>query len=586
MERLRAEAPKAKLKDVLVHPELYAAHPELGNVETMPENFRGGGTKGSFSGRVGDADNPPLITYGGSERIFHPEDNRSTLLHEGMHGVQDIEGFGRGANTTGLRPGTPAWQIYQERLKAIRKPMPREEFDARFADPQSLYTYEKYLKEHKAGLRKNAQMLDRAAQETAVQEAYRRASGEVEARNVQKRMNMTAEERRATPPWKTQDVPDEQQIVRFRGLGDQLQESRTLKQETPFSGIKRDIPIEKTTATYTKGQKLLPEKPFDITQVPEGSHFVSTFGDRSDIGKRLTGIGGEKFQEPVDLYGGAGFMRRANNPDEAGWASGKSVITKLQNAVRPLQETGKPVYLIHTGMGQRAVDFSSMMIKTLQQQIKNKPLSKAAVKAFDKRMKVQWGKDHPALPDWPGWDNVDINNLSGPERLKAVKLMDTDDMRKLGFPDVGAARWAITDPKQRNMPFLGTGSSVFELGGPIEHNVNPKVGHPDYPSQATSPRGKYVGTTPEIIHGLEFFVDVKKGLKPGTTNESHIGRKFLMSPAIQRVSPEWLQHIINHLKSDRGQKLGIAGAIGAGLLTAEQAQEMFGAKGGEEPGKT
>lgn len=361
---------------------------------------------------------------------------------------------------------------------------------------------------------------------------------------------------------------------------------RQLKQETPFSGIKRDIPIEKTTATYAKGQKLLPEKPFDITQVPEGSHFVSTFGDRSDIGKRLTGIGGEKFQEPVDLYGGAGFMRRANNPDEAGWASGKSVITKLQNAVRPLQETGKPVYLIHTGMGQRAVDFSSMMIKTLEQQIKNKPLSKAAIKAFDKRMKAQWGKDHPALPDWPGWDNVNIDNLSGPERLKAVKLMDTDDMRKLGFPDVGAARWAITDPKQRNSPFAGTGASIFELGGPIEHNVNPRVGHPDYPSQATSPGGKYVGTLPEIIHGLEFFVDVKKGLKPGITNESHIGRKFLMSPAIQRVSPEWVQHIVNYLKSDRGQKLGIAGAIGAGLLTAEQAQEMFGAEGGEGPAKT
>lgn len=46
-------------------------------------------------------------------------------------------------------------------------------------------------------------------------DAYRRLSGEVEARNVQRRMSFTPEQRRATPPWKTQDVPDEKQIVRF-----------------------------------------------------------------------------------------------------------------------------------------------------------------------------------------------------------------------------------------------------------------------------------------------------------------------------------------------------------------------------------
>jgi hypothetical protein len=46
--------------------------------------------------------------------------------------------------------------------------------------------------------------------------AYRRTAGETEARNVQTRMDMTAAERRAKAPWTTQDVPDDQQIVRFR----------------------------------------------------------------------------------------------------------------------------------------------------------------------------------------------------------------------------------------------------------------------------------------------------------------------------------------------------------------------------------
>ncbi len=46
-------------------------------------------------------------------------------------------------------------------------------------------------------------------------ESYRRLAGEVEARNVQKRMNMTPEQRRVMPPWATEDIPREQQIVRL-----------------------------------------------------------------------------------------------------------------------------------------------------------------------------------------------------------------------------------------------------------------------------------------------------------------------------------------------------------------------------------
>ncbi|WP_196301241.1 hypothetical protein, partial [Streptococcus pneumoniae] len=42
---------------------------------------------------------------------------------------------------------------------------------------------------------------------------YRRLAGEAEARLVQKRMDLSPEERRARPPWLDYDVPEEQQIV-------------------------------------------------------------------------------------------------------------------------------------------------------------------------------------------------------------------------------------------------------------------------------------------------------------------------------------------------------------------------------------
>lgn len=45
---------------------------------------------------------------------------------------------------------------------------------------------------------------------------YTRTAGEVEAANVQRRLFMTPEERRATPPWETEGVPRTQQIIRYR----------------------------------------------------------------------------------------------------------------------------------------------------------------------------------------------------------------------------------------------------------------------------------------------------------------------------------------------------------------------------------
>ena len=49
--------------------------------------------------------------------------------------------------------------------------------------------------------------------------AYRENWGEIEARNVERRLKMSAAERAATPPWETEDVPEERQIVRNEPAG-------------------------------------------------------------------------------------------------------------------------------------------------------------------------------------------------------------------------------------------------------------------------------------------------------------------------------------------------------------------------------
>jgi len=47
------------------------------------------------------------------------------------------------------------------------------------------------------------------------EDGYSRFAGEVEARNAARREAMSPEERAATPPWATEDVPEDRQIIRF-----------------------------------------------------------------------------------------------------------------------------------------------------------------------------------------------------------------------------------------------------------------------------------------------------------------------------------------------------------------------------------
>jgi hypothetical protein len=144
---------RGALSDLMPHSRLEDAYPGTG---TMQVDIRHGGGPGAMfdPGR-----NRLEIVYGGG-----PEEARSIGLHELQHRVQSQEGFSPGASLFHFtHPASPLLQY-------------------------------------------------RRSAETPFQ-AYRRVAGEVEARNVQRRMDMTPEERRNRPPWTTQDVPDEDQIV-------------------------------------------------------------------------------------------------------------------------------------------------------------------------------------------------------------------------------------------------------------------------------------------------------------------------------------------------------------------------------------
>ena len=185
---------------VLNHKKLFEAYPVLDNLPVSIHKYLPNGAPGYLDG---------------SPRMFLSETaDVGTVLHEGQHGIQRYEKFARG--------GSPS-NMLSERVDEINKQLSdlAKEMDyvrgVRYGKhPSSYPEYDAQLAELK---KRYDDLLDLRSSETGPEArwaAYNRLAGEVEARNVQKRMNMTAAERRATPPWATQDVPDELQIVRRR----------------------------------------------------------------------------------------------------------------------------------------------------------------------------------------------------------------------------------------------------------------------------------------------------------------------------------------------------------------------------------
>jgi hypothetical protein len=109
--------------------------------------------------------------------------NRSVTLHELQHAIQQREGFARGGS-----PTTVASQF---------KDLVKKEYDAiRGADP-SLSTIQAF--------------------DSASTSVYKRLAGEVEARDVQARMDFTPEQRKATAPYSSQGIAPEDMTINFLG---------------------------------------------------------------------------------------------------------------------------------------------------------------------------------------------------------------------------------------------------------------------------------------------------------------------------------------------------------------------------------
>jgi hypothetical protein len=187
----------------LLHPELSAAYPDTKNIGVSLR-----------AGRQGGFYNPSMDNIGVPISSGNQAADRSIMLHELQHAIQKREGFAEGGDPQSMI-------LVLEKIADQKRQQAQEMFRMSSAndplDPTKIV---------KPGARKKGLQLEKEARELdskalaayhseqAKFDLYQRLAGEAEARAVQSRMNMTPQERMATFPYESYDVPINQLIVR------------------------------------------------------------------------------------------------------------------------------------------------------------------------------------------------------------------------------------------------------------------------------------------------------------------------------------------------------------------------------------
>ena len=196
--------------NMLDHPELYDNYPMKQSVRYEDT----GAVNADGYMKAGDTyDHLGLNVKAMYEQGLDP---KSTSLHEIQHAIQKREGFASGGNVESLQGEYEFLANDLRDLKKEREHINKGLDNVRKAgyepSEEALNKYFEVDTKINNLIEKRQEL--RKLGDTAF-EKYSKLHGEVEARNVQTRMNMTSEERRASHPHDTMDVPAEDTIVHF-----------------------------------------------------------------------------------------------------------------------------------------------------------------------------------------------------------------------------------------------------------------------------------------------------------------------------------------------------------------------------------
>ena len=194
------------------YPELFDAYPELKDMKILKGRAKSGGVFYNNAITLNLGDIREAIKYDLDTHYKLAKNSlKKTLVHEIQHYIQEKEGFAQGGNSEMIIDKNALDAIAKLRAE---KDAVAKEFYAMSPDEQQRRKYE--INSRYNDLTKQIERLEKSSR--IGYDGYNRLSGEVEARNVSARLNMTPEERRKTLAESTEDVARKDQI--FLGVGD------------------------------------------------------------------------------------------------------------------------------------------------------------------------------------------------------------------------------------------------------------------------------------------------------------------------------------------------------------------------------
>lgn len=327
------------------------------------------------------------------------------------------------------------------------------------------------------------------------------------------------------------------------GLWHSISETKLAKPVTEY----------KSTVVEDPSVEMLPRKSISLEEL-QGGVAIPLAGDRAAAGRIIQEIEGTPMN--VTLEGGPDFMRL--HPGAA-WASGQGVLSMLAKRIKMARESGNPIYGVYTAMSPQAVDFNTMVTESLLNQMDVKDFKKKDIEEFNRAVKAVKGQGgKPKAPNFPGLEDPELREklMSGPggQRDAFVKAMAKANFQKKGFPDVAAARLAVTEPELLNIERGSAGYTVAKLDP--EGRIFEQSGHTTYPLDLG---GEYVGgfesqLPVDVMYPTHFEAKRLMGSKPEGAHKS----LELFAP-LQYMDQQWLDNAMRYQELQKkltGRKKG------------------------------
>ena len=285
---------------------LFASYPSLKNMPVVLEDMGYKGVGEYNYGKETIRLNTYLLT---DDDGYFTKPAVEILNHEIQHAIQKIEGFARGGSPAMVR------SEIKKQMAEVTKQIRQLRAEGKEAEAKEL-------------IKKNRGLYEASVSDDDFG-SYKSLAGEVESRNVERRMGMSAEERRASLAAETEDVSREDQIFLTSGDGGETAHSvemvhKPSKEET----VLRDVVVE-----HMKGSGL------DVIGTEDGQRVLDMVNDDGAKEHRVYHGSGAEFDHFDHSHMGEGEGAQAY-----GWGT---YVTEVEGIGRTYAESArkKPTYL-------------------------------------------------------------------------------------------------------------------------------------------------------------------------------------------------------------------------------------------------